>query len=70
VRISLNALEERWRTDGFVRIHRSTLVSMAHVTAVSMDAGRCLVRIGDIALQVSRRHTRTLRERLLRPSPR
>ncbi len=70
VRISLNALEERWATKGFVRIHRSTLVSMAHVTAVSTDGGHCLVRVGDIELQVSRRHTRTLRERLLRPQPR
>jgi DNA-binding LytR/AlgR family response regulator len=70
VRISLNALEERWRTNGFVRIHRSTLVSTAHVTAVTMDGGRCVVRIGDVELQVSRRHTPALRERLLRPSPR
>jgi len=70
VRISLNALEDRWEASDFVRIHRSTLVSMAHVTAVSMDGGRCLVRVGDIELQVSRRHTRTLRERLLRSSRR
>jgi len=68
VRISLNALEERWATVGFVRIHRSTLVSLAHVTAVSMDGGRCRVRVGDVELQVSRRHTRTLRDRLLRTS--
>lgn len=68
VRISLNALEERWATVGFVRIHRSTLVSLAHVTAVSMDDGRCRVRVGDVELQVSRRHTRTLRDRLLRAS--
>ncbi len=69
VRISLNALEERWGEHGFVRIHRSTLVSLAHVTAVSMDDGRCLVRVGGDELQVSRRHTRTLRERLLRSGP-
>ena len=74
VRISLNSLEERWQTVGFVRIHRSTLVSLAHVTAVSMDGGRCRVRVSDVELQVSRRHTRTLRDRLLRsparPGPR
>lgn len=70
VRISLNALEERWSTVGFVRIHRSTLVSLAHVTAVSMDGGHCRVRVDDTELQVSRRHTRTLRDRLLRtPAP-
>ena len=70
VRISLNALEERWGEHGFVRIHRSTLVSLAHVSSVSMDGGRCLVRVGEDELQVSRRHTRTLRERLVRSAPR
>lgn len=66
VRVSLNALEERWGEAGFARIHRSTLVSLPHVTAVSMDGGRCRVSVGDVVLQVSRRHTRDLRERLLR----
>ncbi len=44
VRISLNALEERWGEAGFVRIHRSTLVALGHVSAVSMDGGRCSVQ--------------------------
>jgi DNA-binding LytR/AlgR family response regulator len=70
VRVSLNALEERWGDKGFVRIHRSTLVSLAHVTEVSNDAGRAVVRVGDVELQVSRRHTRDLRDRLLRPAAR
>jgi DNA-binding LytR/AlgR family response regulator len=70
VRVSLNALEERWGDKGFVRIHRSTLVSLAHVTEVSTDAGRAVVRVGDVELQVSRRHTRDLRDRLLRPAAR
>ncbi|MEO3937779.1 LytTR family DNA-binding domain-containing protein [Dermatophilaceae bacterium Soc4.6] len=70
VRISLNSLEERWGPVGFARIHRSTLVSLAHVSAVAMDGGRCTVRVGEIDLQVSRRHTRELRDRLLRPTPR
>ena len=46
---------------GFVRIHRSTLVSLAHVTEVSNDAGRAVVRVGDVELQVSRRHPRPAR---------
>jgi DNA-binding LytR/AlgR family response regulator len=70
VRVSLNALEERWGDKGFVRIHRSTLVSLAHVTEVSSDSGRAVVRVGDVELQVSRRHTRDLRDRLLRPAAR
>jgi DNA-binding LytR/AlgR family response regulator len=70
VRVSLNALEERWGDKGFVRIHRSTLVALPHVTAVSTDAGHTVVRVGDVELPVSRRHTRSLRDRLLRPATR
>ena len=67
VRVSLNALEERWGEHGFVRIHRSTLVSTTHITAVTVAGGRCRVRLdGDIELEVSRRHTRALRDRLIR----
>jgi len=66
VRISLTTLEDRWGASGFVRIHRSTLVSLPQVTEVRMDRGRCSVRLEGVELQVSRRHTRDLRERLLR----
>ena len=66
VRISLTTLEDRWGASGFVRIHRSTLVSLPQVTEVRMDRGRCAVRLEGVELQVSRRHTRDLRERLLR----
>ncbi len=66
VRISLTALEDRWGASGFVRIHRSTLVSLPQVTEVRMDRGRCSVRLEGVELQVSRRHTRDLRDRLLR----
>lgn len=67
VRIPLNTLEERWESAGFVRIHRSTLVSTAHISEVRLERGRFVVVIGDTELQVSRRHTRDLRERLLKP---
>lgn len=66
VRMSLTNLEERWGQAGFARIHRSTLVSLPAVDQVRVERGRCLVRLGDIELQVSRRHTRELRDRLLR----
>ncbi|MFZ1578777.1 MAG: LytTR family DNA-binding domain-containing protein, partial [Nostocoides sp.] len=69
VRIPLNTLEERWAAADFVRIHRSILVSLRHVTQVRMDHGRATVRVGEVDLQVSRRHMRDLRQRLLsRPS--
>lgn len=71
VRISLNALEERWGEYGFVRIHRSTLVSTHHITAVTINGGRCRVRlVDDSELEVSRRHTRALRDRLIRSTNR
>jgi DNA-binding LytR/AlgR family response regulator len=70
VRIPLSTLEERWAAAGFVRIHRSTLVSLAHVREVRMEHGRCSVVLDDVELQVSRRHTRELRDRLLRPAAR
>ena len=54
------------RNAGFVRIHRSTLVALPHVDEIRIDGGRCCVRLGDRSLQVSRRHTRELRDRLVR----
>lgn len=67
VRIPLSTLEERWAAAGFVRIHRSTLVSLNHIKEVRMEHGRCSVVLDEVELQVSRRHTRELRDRLLRP---
>jgi len=64
VRTSLTTLEERWAEAGFVRIHRSTLVALPHVDAVLTGNGGCKIRLGDVELQVSRRHLRDLRDRL------
>ena len=66
VRVPLTILEDRWQSAGFVRIHRSTLVALPHVSEVRMDHGRCSVTVGGIELQVSRRHTKELRDTLLR----
>lgn len=66
VRVPLSTLEERWRDAGFVRIHRSLLVALAHVAEVRMDGGRCTVLVGGEELAVSRRHTRELRDLLVR----
>jgi DNA-binding LytR/AlgR family response regulator len=65
LRTTLAELEERWAGAGFVRIHRSTLVSLAHIDEVRVTDGRYVVRVGDTELPVSRRHTRELRERLV-----
>jgi len=66
VRTPLSALEEDWGPAGFVRIHRSLLVSLAHIDEVRMEGGVCTVVVGGTDLQVSRRHTRELRELLTR----
>ena len=66
VRAPLSSLEEQWADAGFVRIHRSLLVALAHVEEVRMDAGRCTVLVGGEELAVSRRHTRQLRDLLVR----
>ncbi len=68
VRVPLSTLEERWGEAGFVRIHRSTLVALHHVDEVRVEDGRCTVRLGADDLAVSRRHTRGLRDRLVRSS--
>ncbi|HSV37184.1 MAG TPA: LytTR family DNA-binding domain-containing protein [Nocardioidaceae bacterium] len=66
LRVPLTTLEEQWRDAGFVRIHRSTLVSLSHVAEVRMDSGRCTVIVDGEELAVSRRHTKALRDLLVR----
>jgi DNA-binding LytR/AlgR family response regulator len=70
VRIPLSVLEDRWRDAGFVRIHRSFLVSLPLVTELRLSGSGYVVRVGtgpDCAeLPVSRRHTRELKDRLVR----
>ncbi|MFD5491999.1 LytR/AlgR family response regulator transcription factor [Streptomyces sp. NPDC001812] len=66
VRIPLSTLEERWRSRGFVRIHRRHLVALRHIGELRLDAGTVSVLIGSEELQVSRRHTRELRDLLMR----
>ncbi|RAY12139.1 DNA-binding response regulator [Actinomadura craniellae] len=70
VRIPLATLEERWRAAGFVRIHRSHLVALRHIEELRLDSGRCTVRVGGTELPVSRRHTRELRDLLVRTARR
>jgi DNA-binding LytR/AlgR family response regulator len=66
VRVPLSTLETEWRDAGFVRIHRSLLVALGHIEEVRIDGGRCTVIVGGTELAVSRRHTRALRDLLVR----
>ena len=70
VRLPISMLAERWAEFGFVRIHRGYLVAIRHITELSTEAGSSTVRIGTTELPVSRRHTRELRDRLVRAARR
>ncbi|SDP96053.1 two component transcriptional regulator, LytTR family [Actinopolyspora xinjiangensis] len=75
VRIPLAQLEEKWADAGFVRIHRSYLVSLNLINELRMSSSGYSVLIAGgqyretRELPVSRRHTRELKDRLVR-SPR
>ncbi|MBA3782182.1 MAG: response regulator transcription factor [Nocardioides sp.] len=73
LRTPMTTLEREWGPAGFVRIHRSLLVALAHVRELRMEQGRASVVVGDAEspqeLAVSRRHTRELRELLTRRTP-
>lgn len=66
VRVPLTTLADQWRDAGFVRVHRSFLVSLGHITEWRSQGGRYTVLVGGHELIVSRRHTRALRDLLVR----
>jgi DNA-binding LytR/AlgR family response regulator len=67
VRVPISVLEERWASRGFVRVHRSHLVALAHVKELRADqSGGYVVRVGDVGLRVSRRYVQPLKQRLLK----
>lgn len=66
VRVPLTTLAEQWADAGFVRVHRSHLVALRHVTEVRQRDGRTSVVVDTGArtteISVARRHARALRE--------
>ncbi|GAA5032522.1 LytTR family DNA-binding domain-containing protein [Terrabacter aeriphilus] len=66
VRVPLTTLADQWREAGFVRIHRSSLVALGHITEWRTEGARTTVVVGGHELVVSRRHTRALRDLLVR----
>jgi two-component system response regulator LytT len=71
VRIPMTLLEQRWAGFGFVRVHRSFLVAASHITELRVEpGGGHVVRVGTgslaVSIPVSRRHTRELKDRLVR----
>ncbi|TFD79250.1 LytR/AlgR family response regulator transcription factor [Cryobacterium fucosi] len=72
IRVPLADLEKQWAEAGFLRIHRSYLVSMSHISQAKLGAAHPTVVIDGAELPVSRRHLPALREKLestrIRPS--
>jgi DNA-binding LytR/AlgR family response regulator len=66
VRVSLATLAERWADAGFVRIHRSYLVQLRLVSELRLTQSGYVVAVDGAELPVSRRHTRELKDRLIR----
>lgn len=67
VRMPISRLQEYWESAGFVRVHRGFLLSLGSVRELRSDSAGGLLahtEVGDVP--VSRRHSRELRERLLR----
>ncbi|WP_372433647.1 LytR/AlgR family response regulator transcription factor [Hoyosella rhizosphaerae] len=72
VRIPLSTLEQRWSNAGFIRVHRSYLVALRLVTGLkSIGTGYVVTLRGErdlpaVQLPVSRRHTRAIKDVLIR----
>ncbi|MFV2018557.1 LytR/AlgR family response regulator transcription factor [Micromonospora sp. LOL_023] len=66
VRVPLATLGERWANAGFVRIHRSFLVQLRLITELRLANSGYVVVIDGTELPVSRRHTRELKDKLVR----
>lgn len=67
VRVPLATLEQRWASAGFVRVHRSHLVALQHVQELRLDPeGHYAVQVGARTLPVARRHSRELKDLLVR----
>ena len=63
VRVPMSDLERQW-TDAFVRVHRSYLVAIPHLTRIRLGGDHPRVTVGAAELHVSRRLLPALRERL------
>jgi DNA-binding LytR/AlgR family response regulator len=66
IRAALTVLADRWADAGFVRIHRSYLVAVRRISELRLTGSGYVVIVDGQELPVSRRHTRELKERLVR----
>jgi DNA-binding LytR/AlgR family response regulator len=66
VRVPISLLEEQWHDHGFARIHRGYLVAVRDIHEIRTSEGHTVVGVGNYDLPVSRRHSKELRDRLVR----
>lgn len=64
VRVPISDLEQQWAGAGFVRVHRSYLVALEHITQLRLSGASPSITVGDDELPVSRRLLPALRERI------
>lgn len=64
VRVPISDLEQQWAGAGFVRVHRSYLVALEHITQLRLSGASPSITVGDDELPVSRRLLPAQRERI------
>ncbi|MEV8146638.1 LytTR family DNA-binding domain-containing protein [Arthrobacter sp. NPDC080031] len=64
IRVPLSDLEQQWAGAGFIRIHRSYLMSLNHVGHMKLAAARPSVTVAGAELPISRRHLPAVRDKL------
>ncbi|MFJ5697730.1 LytR/AlgR family response regulator transcription factor [Arthrobacter sp. NPDC093139] len=64
IRVPLADLEQQWADAGFIRTHRSYLISLSHVSHLKLAAVRPSVTVEAAELPISRRHLPSVREKL------
>jgi DNA-binding LytR/AlgR family response regulator len=64
IRVPLSDLEQQWAEAGFIRIHRSYLMSLHHVGHMKLAAARPSVTVAGAELPISRRHLPSVRGKL------
>jgi len=67
VRLPLTRLDEAWAEEGYMRVHRQYLICLKAVREIRSEGANTYVEVAGVALPVSRRHVRELRQRLMRP---
>lgn len=64
IRVPLSDLEQQWAEAGFIRIHRSYLISLNHVEHLKLGAAHPSVTVARAELPISRRHLPSVRDKL------